>query len=71
MGEAYSSLGHTSVLKAVSLTLGSFVYVSLEEAQCTVCASGYSVYVGVPRQARRDVNPQVSSAGHSLQDLFM
>ena len=67
MGEAYSSLGRTSVMY-----FGEFcLYVSLKEARCTVCISSYSVYVGVPRQARRDVNPQVSSAGHSLQGLSM
>ena len=43
----------------------------LRKPSVIVCISGYSVYVGVPRQARRDVNPQVSSAGHSLQDLSM
>ena len=48
-------------------------YISFEKAQGTVGISGTgnSVYVDIPRQASRDIIRQVSSAGHSFQDLSM
>ena len=44
MGEAYSSLGRTSVVSSLSHFGEFYLYVPLEEAPCTVCVSGYSMW---------------------------
>ena len=46
IGAAYSSLGRTSVLQAVSLILR--LGVSLDKSKSTVGPSRYIVYVGIP-----------------------
>ena len=65
-GDSILQLGaYQSVVGSLSHPGEFCFYISFQNAQ------GNSVYAGIPRQASRDVNPQVSSAGHSLHDLSM
>ena len=47
-----------SVVGSLSHSGEFCLYVSVDKAQGTVGISGNSVYVGIPRQASRDINPK-------------